>query len=85
MLDSQESNNKGQIWISITDYWNNSIDDAIERNKEYIDFSVLPLDEFKQECIELLTYYFENEMLGDEVNFDNIVGDIASSYEMWND
>ena len=85
MLDSQESSNKSQIWINIMDCWNNSIDDAIERNKEYIDFSVLSIDEFKQECIELLTYYFENEMLGDEVNFNNIVGDIASSYEMWND
>ena len=85
MLDSQESSNKGQIWINVMEYWNNSLDDAIERYEEYIDFSMMPLEEFKQECIDLLIYYFENEMLGNEVNFDSIVGNIASSYEMWND
>ena len=84
MLDSQEASNKGEIWVNVAEYWNNAIDDAIERNQEYINFSIMPLEEFKQECIDLLTYYFENEMLGNEVNFDSIVGDIASSYEMWN-
>ena len=42
----------------------------------------MPLDEFKQECIDLITYYFENEMLGNEINYNNIVIDTAQAYEM---
>ena len=71
-----------EIWVNLMEIWENSIIDAIENNEDYIDFSIMPLDEFKQECIELITYYFENEMLGNKINYNNIVIDTAQSYEM---
>ena len=68
--------------INMIEVWDNGLTDAIERYKEYIDFSIMPLDEFKQECIDLIGYYFENEMLGNEINYNNIVIDTAQAYEM---
>ena len=40
-------------------------------------------DEFIEECINALTYYFDNEMLGESVNYNDIVSDTAKTYEMW--
>ncbi len=34
-------------------------------------------------CINTLTYYFDNEMLGESVNYNDIVSDTAKTYEMW--
>lgn len=76
------SNPNKEIWVNLMAIWENSIIDAIENNEDYIDFNIMPLDEFKQECIDLITYYFENEMLGNEINYNNIVIDTAQAYEM---
>ena len=70
------------IMVNLLDIWGNNIEDAIENNKEYLDFSVMPYDEFKEECINLLTFYFDNEMLSIEPNYNNFVLDTARDYEM---
>ena len=69
--------------LNMIEVWDNGLTDAIERYKEYIDFSIMPLDEFKQECIDLISYYFENEMIGLEINYNDIVSDTAKLYKMW--
>ena len=69
--------------INMIEVWDNGLSDAIERYKDYIDFSIMPLDEFKQECIDLINYYFKNEMIGLEINYNDIVSDTAKDYEMW--
>ena len=69
--------------LNMIEVWDNVLTDAIERYKEYIDFSIMPLDEFKQECIDLISYYFENEMIGLEINYNDIVSDTAKLYKMW--
>ena len=69
--------------LNMIEVWDNGLIDAIERYKEYIDFSIMPLDEFKQECIDLINYYFENEMIGLEINYNDIVSDTAKDYNMW--
>ena len=69
--------------INMIEVWDNGLSDAIERYKDYIDFSIMPLDEFKQECIDLISYYFENEMIGLEINYNDIVSDTAKDYSMW--
>ena len=69
--------------LNMIEVWDNGLTDAIERYKEYIDFSIMPLDEFKQECIDLIGYYFENEMIGLEINYNDIVSDTAKVYKMW--
>ncbi len=70
------------IMVNLLDIWGNNIEDAIENNKEYLDFSVMPYDEFKEECINLLSFYFDNEMLSIEPNYNNFVLDTARDYEM---
>ena len=40
-------------------------------------------EECIEECINTLTYYFDNEMLGESVNYNDIVSDTAKAYEMW--
>ena len=69
--------------LNMIEVWDNGLTDAIERYKEYIDFSIMPLDEFKQECIDLINYYFENEMIGLEINYKDIVSDTAKNYDLW--
>ena len=69
--------------VNVAEVWQNCIDDAIVSNKDYLDFSVMPMDEFKEECINLITYYFDNDMIGLEPNYNAIVIDTAKSYEMW--
>ena len=69
--------------LNMNEVWDYGLTDAIERYKEYIDFSIMPLDEFKQECIDLINYYFENEMIGLDVNYNDIVSDTAKDYDMW--
>lgn len=69
--------------LNMNEVWNYGLTDAIERYKEYIDFSIMPLDEFKQECLDLINYYFENEMIGLEINYNDIVSDTAKDYDMW--
>ena len=73
----------GDIVIHLTEYWRNSIIDSIERYCDYITFSAMSEEEFVEECVNTLTYYFENEMLGDSVDFNDIVSDTAKTYEMW--
>ena len=73
----------GDIVINLTEYWRNSIIDSIERYCDYITFSAMSEEEFVEECVNTLTYYFENEMLGDSVDFNDIVSDTAKTYEMW--
>ena len=43
----------------------------------------MPQDVFVDECLETITYYFDNEMLGESVNYNDIVSDTAKAYEMW--
>ena len=69
--------------LNMNEVWDYGLTDAIERYKEYIDFSIMPLDEFKQECLDLINYYFENEMIGLEINYNDIVSDTAKDYDMW--
>ena len=69
--------------LNMIEVWDNGLTDAIERYKEYIDFSIMPLDEFKQECLDLINYYFENEMIGLDVKYNDIVSDTAKDYDMW--
>lgn len=69
--------------VNVAEVWQNCIDDAIVSNEDYLDFSVMPMEEFKEECINLITYYFDNDMIGLEPNYNNIVIDTAKSYEMW--
>ena len=73
----------GDIVINLTEYWRNSIIDSIERYCDYITVSAMSEEEFVEECVNTLTYYFENEMLGDSVDFNDIVSDTAKTYEMW--
>ena len=69
--------------VNVAEVWKNFIDDAIVSNEDYLDFSVMPMEEFKEECINLITYYFDNDMISLEPNYNNIVIDTAKSYEMW--
>lgn len=69
--------------VNVAEVWQNCIDDAIVSNEDYLDFSVMPMDEFKEECLNLITYYFDNDMIGLEPNYNDIVIDTAKSYEMW--
>ena len=71
-----------EIIVNISAVWRNNLTDAIEDNKEYIDFSIMPYDEFMEECLNLITYYFDNEMLGNEINYKTLVLDTAKVYEM---
>ncbi len=68
--------------INMADVWNNGIDDTIEEWRECLDFSKLPEAELKEECISLIRYYFDNEMMGLEPDYKAIVIDTAKSYEM---
>lgn len=72
----------GELMVNLVELWGNNIDDAIESNKDYIDFSAMPYEEFKEECINLIKYYFDNEMMGLELNYNNLVLDTAAAYEM---
>lgn len=69
--------------VNVAEVWQNCIDDAIVSNEDYLDFSVMPMDEFKEECLNLITYYFDNDMIGLEPNYNDIVIDTAKSYEIW--
>lgn len=69
--------------VNLTEYWRNSIIDSIERYRDNISFSAMSEDEFIEECVNTISYYFDNEMLGDSVNFNDIVSDTAKTYEMW--
>lgn len=71
-----------EIMVNLVEIWENNITDAIEDNKDYIDFTIMPYDEFKEECINLLRYYFDNEMLSIEPNYNNFVLDTARDYNM---
>ena len=73
---------KREIWVNMVEIWDNNITDAIEDNKDYIDFSIMPYDEFKEECFNLISYYFDNDMLGNEINYNNLVLDTAKDYDM---
>ena len=68
--------------VNMAEVWENNVTDAIEENREYLDFTVMPLDEFKQECIEEIRYYFDNDMIGLEINYNNLVTDTAKTYGM---
>ncbi len=71
-----------ELMVNLVEIWENNITAAIEDNKDYIDFTIMPYDEFKEECINLLRYYFDNEMLSIEPNYNNFVLDTARDYNM---
>lgn len=73
---------KREIWVNLAEVWEYGIVDAIERNADYIDFAIMPHNEFIQECIDLITCYYENEMLGSTINYNNVVIDAARTYDM---
>ena len=69
--------------VNLAEVWENCIDDAIDYYSEYLDFTVMPLAEFKEECITIITDYFDNDMIGLDINYRDIVSDTAKIYEMW--
>lgn len=69
--------------VNLAEVWNNCIDDAIDYYSDYLDFTVMPLEEFKEECINEITYYFDNDMIGLDINYNDIVSDMAKTYELW--
>ena len=71
------------VLVNMVEVWKNCIDDAIEHYRDYLDFTVMPLEEFKEECINLIEYYFDNDMIGLEINYNDIVSDTAKDYDMW--
>ncbi len=71
------------VLIDMAEVWSNGVDDAIEYYEDYLDFSLMTREEFKEECIKAIAYYFENEMLGLEINYRDIVSDTAEAYEIW--
>ena len=68
--------------VNMREVWENNIIDAIEYHKDYIDFTVMPVEEFIEECINVIEYYFDYEMIGLDINYRNIVIDTANTYEM---
>ena len=75
---------KTEIRLNLIELWGYHLADAIEEYNEHIDFSTIPPADFKDECINYLIYCFDNEMLGSEINYKDIVYDTAKSYNMWN-
>lgn len=71
------------VVINAAEIWQNAIDEAIEQYKDYLDFSVMPLEEFKAECLETVAYYFDNDMIGLDTNYKDVVSDTAKLYEIW--
>lgn len=71
------------VLVNMSEIWQNNIDDAIEHYKDYLDFSSMPMDEFREECLNLIAYYFDNEMIGLEINYNDIVYDTAKTYGLW--
>ena len=71
------------VLVNVIEVWQNCIDDAIVSNEDYLDFSVMSMEEFKKECINYITFYFDNDMISLEPNYNDIVIDTAKSYEMW--
>lgn len=69
--------------VNLAEVWNNCIDDAIDYYSDYLDFTVMPLEDFKEECINEITYYFDNDMIGLDINYNDIVSDMAKTYELW--
>ena len=69
--------------VNLAEVWENCIDDAIDYYSEYLDFTVMSLAEFKEECITIITDYFDNDMIGLDINYKDIVSDTAKIYEMW--
>ena len=69
--------------LNLTEYWRNRIIDSIERYSDCITFSAMSEEEFIEECINTMTYYFDNEMLGESINYNDIVSDTAKAYEIW--
>lgn len=76
---------KTAIWVNLVEVWENNIIDAIDYYDGFIDFSVVSREELKEECLNLIQYYFDNEMLGNEINYRNIVIDIASEMGAYKD
>ena len=70
------------MFVNLAEVWENNITDAIEENREYLDFTVMPLEEFKKECLEEIRYYYDNDMIGLEINYNNFVTDTAKCYDM---
>ena len=71
------------VLVDMAEVWSNGIDDAIDYYEDYLDFSLMTREELKEECIKVIAYYFDNEMLGLEINYNDIVSDTAAAYEIW--
>ena len=71
------------VLVNMAEVWSNGIDDAIDYYEDYLDFSSMEREEFKEECIKVIAYYFDNEMIGLEINYRDIVSDTAAAYEIW--
>ena len=71
------------VLVNLAEIWQFNIDDAIEHYKDYLDFTSMSMDEFRDECLNQIAYYFENEMIGLEINYNDIVSDTAKIYEIW--
>lgn len=71
------------VLVDMAEVWSNGIDDAIEYYEDYLDFSLMTREEFKDECIKAIAYYFDNEMLSLEINYKDFVIDTAEAFEIW--
>ena len=71
-----------ELLVNMMEVWENNVIDAIEANREQFNFTLMPYDELKQECLEAIKYYFDNEMIGIDFNYNNLVLDTAKSYNI---
>lgn len=76
---------KENLNSDLQDVWEYGIDDAIEENADYIDFTVISKEDLRSECLEYIKYCFENDMISLEPDYNNIVIDTARNYDAWND
>ena len=64
-------------------YWRGNIENAIERCIEQFDFDKMDEDEFVQCCLDELESKWENDMLDDDPDFDEVVFEIAQDNGIW--
>lgn len=70
------------LHVNLTATWEYGIDDAIDSLRDYLDFSSMPEEELKKECMDEITTQYDDEMLSSplDVNYTDIVYDVARWY-----
>lgn len=69
--------------IELKNVWEYGIDEAIKENSDYINFTTISQEDLRNECLDYIKYCFDNDMIGLEVNYKNVVIDTAKTYEAW--